>query len=136
MVFLKRYFNILLLFLVKIFASYRLQLVELLCRINCCSIHAKKPRTVEWNGKSRTSVIKRPPAIQASWHYFSLIQVQVLRTLLTCFQFELLDVVSLLAAQKEITLHFNFLSNLTEAAFLYASSSQFENEKRSPSDIL
>ena len=106
-----------LLLLVKIVASYRLSLVELLCRTNCCSIHALKPRTVEWNGKSRPSVIKRPPSIQASWHYFSLTHVQVFQTLLTCFEFELLDVISLLTAQKEITLHFNFLSNLPEAAF-------------------
>ena len=102
--------------------------MELLFRIKCCNIHALKPRTGEQNRKSRPSVIKRSPAIQISWHYFSLTYVQVLRTLLTYLEFQLLDVVSLLAAQKEITLHFNFLSNLTEAAFLYASSSQFERK--------
>ena len=96
--FLKWFFNILLLFLVKILASYRLSLVELLCRINCCNMHVLKPRTVEWNGKIRPSVIKRPPVIKYSWHYFSLTLVQLLRTLLTCFELQLWDVVSLLAA--------------------------------------
>ena len=70
----------------KILASYRLSLVELLCRINCCNIHAFRLRIVyHWSGMEKEGL-------------FSLAHVQVRQTLLTCFEFHLVDVASLLAA--------------------------------------
>ena len=73
--FRKWFFNILLLFVVEILASYRLSFAELLCRINCCNIRTLKRRTVEWNEKSRPSVIKghllsRPLGIIFHLHMF------------------------------------------------------------------
>ena len=73
--FLKWVFNIRLLFLGKILASYRLPLLELLYRISCCNIHTLKHRIVyrrsgmEKGGllPSKDHLPSMPPGIIFHW---------------------------------------------------------------------
>ena len=96
----QRFFNILLLFLMEILASYRFSPVELLCRIYCCNFHALKPRIAY---QRIGSVKTRLPAL------LSLTHVQALRTLDI---FSWISWVLPYLVLKEKTLHSNVLSNL------------------------